>query len=146
MVRMSLGVYNTFDDVDALVAMLQRIARNDYHGQYEQVPESGDYMPAGYEDTISSHLSLVGGGRASGRRHADERADDARKKGPMEQDRQRREHPSTPSRPIQPVSGCPARDKARSASTSPLVHQEIEERRPKSVRRHGHAHRQSSRQ
>ncbi len=61
MVRMSLGIYNTFEDVDALVAMLQRIVRNDYRGRYEQVPESGDYMPAGHEDTISSHFSLVRG-------------------------------------------------------------------------------------
>ena len=81
MVRMSLGVYNTVEDVDALVAMLQRIVRNDYRGRYDQVPESGDYMPAGYEDPISSHFSFVGGGRASSRPHADERPDDARKKG-----------------------------------------------------------------
>jgi selenocysteine lyase/cysteine desulfurase len=59
MVRMSLGAYNTTADVDALVAMLQRIAQDDYDGQYYQVRESGDYIPAGYQDAIASRFSLM---------------------------------------------------------------------------------------
>lgn len=51
MVRLSLGLYSTVDEVDALVAMVQRIAREDYHGDYYQVPETGDYRPVGYEET-----------------------------------------------------------------------------------------------
>ncbi len=58
MVRVSLGVYNTHEDVDALVTMLQRIAAGDYR-RYFQVPESGDYRPAGYEDAMSRHFSLA---------------------------------------------------------------------------------------
>ena len=53
MVRISLGAYNTSDDVDALVDMLERIVRNDYQGVYYQVPESGDYRPVGYEEMLS---------------------------------------------------------------------------------------------
>ncbi len=34
MVRISLGAYNSSDDVDVLVEMLERIVRNDYQGQY----------------------------------------------------------------------------------------------------------------
>ena len=60
MVRMSLGAYNTVEDVDALVEMLRRIERHDYRGQYRPVPESGDYKPAGYKDPILSHFSLTG--------------------------------------------------------------------------------------
>ncbi len=52
MVRISLGAYNTSEDIDALVEMLQRITRNDYQGHYYQVPESGDYRPAGYEEVV----------------------------------------------------------------------------------------------
>jgi hypothetical protein len=50
MVRMSLGAYNTVDDIDALVAMLQRITQRDYRGHYRRVPESGDFRPVGHDD------------------------------------------------------------------------------------------------
>ncbi len=56
MVRMSLGAYNTVEDVDALVAMLHRIVQDDYDGQYYQLPESGDYKPAGYDDAAPETL------------------------------------------------------------------------------------------
>ena len=60
MVRISLGAYNTMEEIDALVEMLWRIIRNDYQGQYYQVPESGDYKPAGYQDPPLSRFSLIG--------------------------------------------------------------------------------------
>ena len=43
MVRVSFGAYNTTEDVDALVEMVERIVRNDYQGWYYQAPETGDY-------------------------------------------------------------------------------------------------------
>ena len=58
MVRISLGTYNTSEDVDALVEMLQRIVRNDYRGRYHQVPETGDYRPAGYEELVPVELPV----------------------------------------------------------------------------------------
>jgi hypothetical protein len=58
MVRVSFGAYNTVDDVDALVAMLQRITRDDYGSQYCQVPESGDFRPVGHDDGVHNHFSL----------------------------------------------------------------------------------------
>ena len=58
MVRLSLGVYNTRGDVDALVEMLERIARDDFRGHYCRAAGSGDYIPAGYEDAMSGHFSL----------------------------------------------------------------------------------------
>jgi selenocysteine lyase/cysteine desulfurase len=52
MVRVSLGAYNTSEDVDVLVEMLGRIMRNDYRGQYYCVPEGSDYRPVGYQDLV----------------------------------------------------------------------------------------------
>ena len=52
MVRVSFAAYNTSEDIEVLVEMLHRIMRHDYKGAYEQAPESGDYRPVGYEDTM----------------------------------------------------------------------------------------------
>ena len=59
MVRVSLGLYNTRDDIDALVAMLQRIAAGDCRAQYDRVAETGDYKPEGYEDAIRTYFSTM---------------------------------------------------------------------------------------
>ena len=61
MVRLSLGVYNTAADVDALAEMLHRIARREYHGDYVQDPETGEYLPAGHVDAVRDHFSLTRG-------------------------------------------------------------------------------------
>ena len=60
MVRISFGAYNNFDDVDALIEMLRRITRNEYRGQYYLIPESGEYKPVGYRDSMAEHFSLSG--------------------------------------------------------------------------------------
>ena len=52
MVRISIGAYNTADDIDAAVEMLSRITGGDYRGVYCQLPENGDYRPSGYEEAI----------------------------------------------------------------------------------------------
>ena len=54
MVRISLGAYNTVEEIDTFVEMLWRITRNDYQGKYYQMPESGDYEPAGYQHPTRS--------------------------------------------------------------------------------------------
>jgi cysteine desulfurase / selenocysteine lyase len=56
MVRISFAAYNTRQEIDALIEMLLRITRHDYEGQYYQVPESGEYKPAGYEEPTRSLL------------------------------------------------------------------------------------------
>ena len=63
MVRLSLGVYNTREDVDALADMLERIVRRDYRGVYCRDPDSSDYSPAGYQESILDHLPLLSGER-----------------------------------------------------------------------------------
>ena len=61
MVRLSLGVYNTREDVDALADMLERIVRRDYRGVYSRAPDSSDYSPAGYHETILDYLPVLSG-------------------------------------------------------------------------------------
>jgi selenocysteine lyase/cysteine desulfurase len=59
MVRISLGVYNTRDEIDALVQMLERVTRDDYRGRYRRAAGSGDYIPADYDDAILDRFSLA---------------------------------------------------------------------------------------
>jgi hypothetical protein len=40
--------------------MLRRIVQDDYDGQYYQLPESGDYKPAGYDDAVPGRFSVTG--------------------------------------------------------------------------------------
>jgi selenocysteine lyase/cysteine desulfurase len=65
MVRVSFGAYNSFDDVDAMVEMLNRITRNEYQGQYYLDTESGEYAPAGYHDSMTDYFSLSSAGLQS---------------------------------------------------------------------------------
>ena len=60
MVRISLGAYNTDEDVDAVVEMVRRITRDDYDGAYYQDPETGDYRADGDEEAVRSCFSLTG--------------------------------------------------------------------------------------
>ena len=66
MVWVSLGLYNTREDVDVLVTMLKRIAAGDHRGRYEPVPETGEYRPVGYDDPMPGYLSLMARPSASG--------------------------------------------------------------------------------
>jgi cysteine desulfurase / selenocysteine lyase len=58
MVRLSFGAYNTTEDIDAAVEMLERIGRGDYRGRYEWSAVTGDYLPVGHDDAIRDHFSL----------------------------------------------------------------------------------------
>jgi selenocysteine lyase/cysteine desulfurase len=46
MVRASFGLYNTFDEVDTLVEMLERIAHGEYRGTYESHANGAEYGPS----------------------------------------------------------------------------------------------------
>ena len=58
MVRMSFGCYNNFEDIDRMMEMLERIAANDYQGDYELEIASGEYLPVDYEEPILDFLPL----------------------------------------------------------------------------------------
>ena len=44
LIRMSFGLYNTFEDVDRLADALQHIVRGEFRGQYSQNTASGEYI------------------------------------------------------------------------------------------------------
>jgi hypothetical protein len=45
--------------VDRLVAMLQRIARGDYQGNYQLNRATGEYLPADYVEPLAEHFLLT---------------------------------------------------------------------------------------
>ena len=73
MVRASFGCYNTLEDIDRLTEMLERIARGDYRGRYQQ-RKSGEYLPEGFEERFRGYFEVEepdevagkGGGRSCG--------------------------------------------------------------------------------
>ncbi len=58
MVRISFGLYNTLEEVDALVEALTRIVLGDYRGVYVQDRKSGEYHPRGYKPDFNRYFSL----------------------------------------------------------------------------------------
>ncbi len=58
LIRVSFGCYNTIEDIDRLLEMLERISNGHYKGNYELMPETGEYLPAGYEDPLEDHFLL----------------------------------------------------------------------------------------
>jgi cysteine desulfurase/selenocysteine lyase len=58
MVRASFGCYNTTEDVDRLVAMLERISRGEYYGDYELIRTTGEHIPRGFEEPFGDYFLL----------------------------------------------------------------------------------------
>jgi selenocysteine lyase/cysteine desulfurase len=58
LVRASFGLYNTIDDVEALVAALQKIARDEYSGRYIQDRQSGEYHLQDWQPGFEQFFSL----------------------------------------------------------------------------------------
>ncbi|MDH4069103.1 MAG: aminotransferase class V-fold PLP-dependent enzyme [Ignavibacteria bacterium] len=56
MVRASLGCYSNEADLDAFIAMVDRIVRGDYKGTYRQDPVSGSFLPEGFEPDLSKYF------------------------------------------------------------------------------------------
>ena len=63
-VRASFGMYNTTEEVDALVAALVAISRGKYRGQYDQDRATGDFRPRGWLPDLSRYFSLHAGERS----------------------------------------------------------------------------------
>ncbi len=49
LVRVSFGLYNTREDVDALIEALTCIDRREFRGEYVQDPQTGDFIPEGWQ-------------------------------------------------------------------------------------------------
>jgi selenocysteine lyase/cysteine desulfurase len=58
LIRASFGLYNTFEDVDALVDALCHIARDEYHGTYVQDEAHGDYTPANWTGDYDRYFHI----------------------------------------------------------------------------------------
>jgi selenocysteine lyase/cysteine desulfurase len=56
-VRVSVGIHNTEEEVDRFLDMLRVIAKEEWQGDYEQDPATGEFFPRGYRfsfDNIQS--------------------------------------------------------------------------------------------
>ncbi len=57
MVRISFGLYNEPEDIDALVDALQEISKRNFHGKYNQDRESGAFEPEGWTADFSRYFT-----------------------------------------------------------------------------------------
>ena len=62
MVRISFGCYNTTEDIDRLIDMLERIVRGDVQGDYRLEPSTGEYVPMGYQEPLADYFLLDSSG------------------------------------------------------------------------------------
>lgn len=58
LVRISFGLYNSLEEVDALANALERISRGEYHGNYAQDLASGEYHPRGWQVCYEDYFSV----------------------------------------------------------------------------------------
>jgi selenocysteine lyase/cysteine desulfurase len=58
LIRASFGLYNTTDDIDALVEALRCIAEGKYRGKYVQNTASGEYLPQGWDPKFEMYFSF----------------------------------------------------------------------------------------
>lgn len=57
-VRVSFGAYNTFEEIDRLMVMIDKIINNNYKGKYSLRKEYGVYYPEGFEINYSDYFKL----------------------------------------------------------------------------------------
>ena len=57
-IRMSLGLYNTREEIDVFVEMIKRIAAGEYSRDYVLDRESGDYMPRGFQVDFEEYYRI----------------------------------------------------------------------------------------
>lgn len=58
LIRASFGLYNSFDDVDALVEALEKIAAGQYTGEYLQQISTGEFTPAGWQPDFAPFFKI----------------------------------------------------------------------------------------
>jgi cysteine desulfurase / selenocysteine lyase len=63
LVRASFGIYNTEEDIDALIEALEKIQRGEYKGVYHQDRASGAFEPEGWEIKMEGILPVIYSGR-----------------------------------------------------------------------------------
>jgi selenocysteine lyase/cysteine desulfurase len=60
LVRLSFGLYNTTEDIDALGEALLAIVNQEYKGEYIQDPASGEFTPPGWNPEFENYFSFGG--------------------------------------------------------------------------------------
>ncbi len=58
MVRVSFGLYNSYEDVDRLVSALRAIAAKEYKGKYHQNIGSGEYVPESWRIDYEKYFTF----------------------------------------------------------------------------------------
>lgn len=58
LMRASFGLYNTLEEVDALVEALQQITKGEYRGEYFQEKSTGEFFPQGWSPEFDDYFSL----------------------------------------------------------------------------------------
>lgn len=58
MVRVSFGLYNSTEDIDALIEALKQILQRDYAGNYLQDRGSGEFSPKGWDPDFERFFSI----------------------------------------------------------------------------------------
>ncbi len=58
LVRVSFGCYNTEEEIDWFIEVLEKIVRGEYQGHYVQDPASGAFWPEGYAPDWSAYYHL----------------------------------------------------------------------------------------
>lgn len=58
LIRASFGLYNTIEEVDALVDALEKIIAGEYEGEYIQDRASGEYTPKNWKPDFEAHFSI----------------------------------------------------------------------------------------
>lgn len=59
MVRISFGLYNTFEDVDRVAAALKAVAAGKYEGKYVQDQASGEYHPQNWSPDYDKYFNIA---------------------------------------------------------------------------------------
>jgi cysteine desulfurase / selenocysteine lyase len=59
MIRVSFGLFNSKEDVDALTNAINRIIKGEYQGKYHQENSTGEFSPEGWVPDFGAHFSII---------------------------------------------------------------------------------------
>lgn len=57
-IRVSFGIYNSFEEVDYLIESLEKIIKKEYKGEYQLDEKTGEYTPKNYNFNYNEYFSF----------------------------------------------------------------------------------------
>ncbi len=57
-IRISFGIYNTYEEIDRFIEMVKKIVAGDYNKNYILNKEKGEYTPEGFEFNFKDYYTL----------------------------------------------------------------------------------------